>query len=254
MNLPTDFSGRIALVTGAGRGIGCATVKLLQERGATIMAVARTEQELINLKVPYIVADLSVETVCHEAVAQTIEQLGGLDILIANHGLGSAHEVALWNQTSETWNESVTTNLDSSFYLTQAAMSHMVDKGYGRIVYTSSTAAIIPEKSGSAYNSSKAGLVGLMRSAAIDGGLYGVTANAVLPGWVKTEMAEKSALAEAKKSNRSVEEVWNEREELYPANRVVDPIEVAELISFLSSESSSGVSGEAIRVALGGVL
>ncbi|MDA1064497.1 MAG: SDR family oxidoreductase, partial [Proteobacteria bacterium] len=99
----------------------------------------------------------------------------------------------------------------------------------------------------------KHGLLGLMRSVAEDGGAHGITANAVLPGWVRTAMAERSAQAEAKRRNIGVDEVWRERAALYRTNRVVTCQEVAEVIAFLAAEEASGVSGEAIRVALGSV-
>jgi len=92
-----------------------------------------------------------------------------------------------------------------------------------------------------------------MRSVAQDAGLHGVTSNAVLPGWVRTPMAEISATAEAEQRGISSEDVWTERAALYPAGRVVTPEEVAEVIAFLASEESGGVSGEAITVALGGI-
>jgi NAD(P)-dependent dehydrogenase (short-subunit alcohol dehydrogenase family) len=112
---------------------------------------------------------------------------------------------------------------------------------------------LLAEPAGSAYTSSKHGLLGLMRSAAEDGGAWGVTANAVLPGWVRTEMAERSARTEAKQRGIATEDVWRERAALYRAGRVVSSQEVAEVIAFLAAEESSGVSGEAIRVALGSV-
>jgi NAD(P)-dependent dehydrogenase (short-subunit alcohol dehydrogenase family) len=128
----------------------------------------------------------------------------------------------------------------------------MINQGYGRLVFTSSTAGQVAEHAGSAYNSSKHGLLGLMRSLAQDAGPYGVTSNAVLPGWVRTPMAEKSARAEAEQQGISVEKVWEDRAALYPAGRVVTPEEVAEVIAFLAAKESSGVNGEAITIALGG--
>ena len=130
-------------------------------------------------------------------------------------------------------------------------MPGMIERQYGRMVYTSSTSALVAEHAGSAYNSSKAGLLGLMRSVAKDGGAYGITSNAVLPGWVRTEMAERSARQEASDRGITAEQVWEERAALYPAGRVATPEEVAAMIAFLASEESSGVSGEAISVALG---
>lgn len=93
-----------------------------------------------------------------------------------------------------------------------------------------------------------------MRSVAQDGGAYNVTSNAVLPGWVRTEMAERSARAEAEAAGTTAEEVWQHRSALYGPGRVATPREVAEMIAFLASEESSGVSAQAIAVALGGLI
>jgi NAD(P)-dependent dehydrogenase (short-subunit alcohol dehydrogenase family) len=142
-------------------------------------------------------------------------------------------------------------NLDGPFHLSKLVLQGMIKRGFGRIVYTSSTAGLIAEHAGSAYTSSKHGLLGLMRSVALDGGAYGITSNAVLPGWVRTEMAERSAAQEATDRNITTEQVWEERAAMYPPGRVITPQEVAETIAFLASDESSGVSGEAIRVALG---
>jgi NAD(P)-dependent dehydrogenase (short-subunit alcohol dehydrogenase family) len=243
--------GRIALVTGAGRGIGKATVELLKTRGARVMAAARSEKELTALGTEYVTADLGTVDGCARAVEQTLQRLGSIDILVCNHGIGSAHERVIWEQDEKTWRESMRINLDGPYYLTRLIMKSMVEQGYGRLVYTSSTAAEAAEHAGSAYNSSKSGLLGLMRSAAQDGGAFGITSNAVLPGWVRTEMAERSARAEAEQRGITTDEVWSERAALYPPGRVATPMEVAEMIAFLASEESSGVSGQAITVALG---
>lgn len=245
--------GRVALVTGAGRGIGRATADLLTSRGARVMAVARSEVELAATGMDYFVADLGTLEGCELAVTETEQRLGPVDILVCNHGLGSAHERLIWEQTPEVWRQTMRINLDGPFYLTRRVMMTMVQRGYGRLVYTSSTAGLVAEHSGSAYNASKSGLLGLMRSVAADGGAYGITANAVLPGWVRTEMAERSAQAEADERGISTEHVWRERAALYQAGRVATPQEVAEMIVFLAAEESSGVSGESIRVALGSV-
>jgi NAD(P)-dependent dehydrogenase (short-subunit alcohol dehydrogenase family) len=92
-----------------------------------------------------------------------------------------------------------------------------------------------------------------MRSVAVDGGAYGITSNAVLPGWVRTEMAEKSAIQEGKDRGMTTEQVWEERNAMYPPGRVVTVDEVAETIAFLASEESSGISGEAIKISLGAI-
>lgn len=243
--------GRVALVTGAGRGIGLAAAKLLAQRGAKVMAVARSERELVASGLEYCVADLGSEEGCYAAVDAAEQRLGPVDILVCNHGIGSAHEKVLWEQDLETWRETMRLNLDAPFYLSHRVLPGMVKRRYGRLVYTSSTAALVAEHAGSAYNASKSGLLGLMRSVAQDGGEYGITANGVLPGWVRTEMAERSARAEAEQRGITSEDVWQERAALYRPGRVATPEEVAQLIAFFASEESSGVSGESVRVALG---
>lgn len=244
---------RIVLVTGAGRGIGRSTAELLAARGARVMCVARSRSELEAVGLDFVVADLGSPEGCAQAVAETEKRIGPVDILVCNHGLGSAHEKVIWEQSPEVWSETMRINLDGPFELARLVLPGMTERGYGRVVFTSSTAGLVAEHAGSAYNSSKHGLLGLMRSVATDGGAFGVTSNAVLPGWVKTEMAERSARQEAKDRGVSSDQVWEERAAMYPPGRVATPQEVAELIAFLASEESSGVSGEAIRVALGSV-
>jgi len=248
----SGVKGRVCLVTGAGRGIGRVTAELLATRGAKVMAAARSENELQTLGLNYVVADLGTHEGCALAVKETRDRLGPVEILVCNHGIGSAHERVIWEQEPELWRETMRINLDGPYWLSQAVVKDMINQGYGRLVYTSSTAGQVAEYAGSAYNSSKHGLLGLMRSLAQDAGPYGVTSNAVLPGWVRTPMAEKSARAEANQRGISVDKVWEERAALYPAGRVVTPEEVAEVIAFLAAEESSGVNGEAICVALGG--
>lgn len=245
--------GRVALVTGGGRGIGRASAELLASRGAKVMCVARSEAELEKSGLDYTIADLGTAEGCVSAIEETRQRLGPIEILICNHGIGSAHEKVVWEQDPDDWRESMRVNLDGPFHLSRLVLPDMVENRYGRLVFTSSTAAIVAEDAGSAYNSSKSGLLGLMRSVALDGGPHGITSNAVLPGWVRTEMAERSARAEAKARDITPDQVWEERAALYPAGRVATPEEVAEMIAFLAAEESSGVSGESIRVALGGV-
>ena len=249
----TGVEGRVALVTGASRGIGRETAELLASRGASVMAVARSESELLKTGLEYTTADLGAIDGCERVVTETEARLGPIEIFVCNHGIGSAHEKVIWEQDIATWDETMRINLDGPFHLSRLILRSMVERRYGRVVYTSSTAGQVAEHAGSAYNCSKHGLIGLMRSAARDGGAFDVTSNAVLPGWVRTEMAERSACAEAEAKGITSEEVWRQREALYEPGRVATPREVAEMIAFLASEESSGVSGQAITVALGGL-
>ena len=217
------------------------------------MITARSEAELAAVGLEYVVADLGTSEGCAHAVGQTEQRLGPIEILVVNHGIGSAHEKLIWEQDPEVWRETMRVNLDGPFELARLAVGGMCQRGYGRLVFTSSTAGENAERAGSAYNVSKHGLIGLARSVAQDAGPFGVTSNAVLPGWVRTAMAERSAEAEAGRRGITIDQVWAERAAIYPQNRVLEPREVAQVIAFLCSDAAGGVNGEAVTVALGGV-
>ena len=153
-------AGRVALVTGAGRGIGRVVVELLASRGARVMAVARSENELQTLGLDYVAADLGTADGCTLAVEETRKRLGPVEILVCNHGIGSAHERVIWEQEPELWQEPMRINLDGPSFLSRIVVKDMIEQGYGRLVFTSSTAGHVAEYAGSAYNSSKHGLLG----------------------------------------------------------------------------------------------
>ena len=244
---------RVALVTGGGRGIGREAALLLANAGARVMVVSRTAAELATVGLDYVAVDLGAAEGCALAVAETERRLGPIDLLIVNHGIGSAHERLVWEQDPNVWRETMRINLDGPFALARMTVGGMCTRGFGRLVFTSSTAGEKAERSGSAYTASKHGLIGLARAVAQDAGPFGVTSNAVLPGWVRTAMAERSAQTEAARRGISVEQVWNERAAIYPQKRVLEPIEVARVIAFLCSDAAGAVNGEAITVALGGI-
>jgi NAD(P)-dependent dehydrogenase (short-subunit alcohol dehydrogenase family) len=245
--------GRVALVTGGGRGIGREAALLLAAAGARVMIVARSAHELADVGLEYVAADLGTSAGCALAVAETERRLGPIELLILNHGIGSAHERLVWEQDPQVWRDTMRINLDGPFELARLTTGGMCRRGFGRLVFTSSTAGEKAERSGSAYTASKHGLIGLARAVAQDAGPFGVTSNAVLPGWVRTAMAERSAVTEAQRRGVTVEEVWRERAAIYPQNRVLEPREVAEVIAFLCSDAAGAVNGEAITVALGGI-
>jgi len=244
---------RVALVTGGGRGIGREAALLLSAAGARVMAVSRSAAELEAVGLEYVAADLGTAAGCAHAVAETERRLGPIDLLVVNHGIGSAHERLVWEQDPEVWRETMRINLDGPFELARLTVGGMCKRGFGRLVFTSSTAGEKAERSGSAYTASKHGVIGLARAVAQDAGPFGVTSNAVLPGWVRTAMAERSAQTEAERRGISAEKVWEERAAIYPQKRVLEPREVAQVIAFLCSDAAGGVNGEAITVALGGI-
>jgi NAD(P)-dependent dehydrogenase (short-subunit alcohol dehydrogenase family) len=245
--------GRVALVTGGGRGIGREAALLLTDAGARVMITARSEQELAAVGVDYVAADLGAAGECDRVTADTERRLGPIDMLVVNHGIGSAHERVIWEQDPKVWRETMRVNLDAPFELSRLVVGGMVERGAGTVVYTSSTAGQVAEHAGSAYTVSKHGLLGLMRAVAQDAGPFGVRSNAVLPGWVRTEMAERSALAEAEQRGITIDQVWAERAAGYPPGRVLTPREVAEVIVFLCSDNAAGINGEAVTVALGSI-
>ena len=247
------MKGRVALVTGGGRGIGREAALLLAAAGARVMIVSRSASELAGVGLDYVAADLGTPEGCALAVAETERRLGPIELLVVNHGIGSAHEKLVWEQSPDVWRETMRINLDAPFELARLTVGGMCQRGFGRVVFTSSTAGQKAERSGSAYSASKHGVIGLARAVAQDAGPFGVTSNAVLPGWVRTEMAERSARTEAERRGISVDQVWRERAAIYPQNRVLEPREVAEVIAFLCRDAAGGVNGEAITVALGGI-
>ena len=217
------------------------------------MIVSRTASELASVGLEYVAADLGTTEGCATAIAETERRLGPIEMLVVNHGIGTAHERLVWEQDPAVWRETMRINLDAPFELARLTVGGMCKRGFGRVVFTSSTAGEKAERSGSAYTASKHGVIGLARAIAQDAGPFGVTSNAVLPGWVRTAMAERSAKVDAERRGVSVEQVWRERAAIYPQNRVLEPREVAEVIAFLCSDAAGGINGEAITVALGGI-
>jgi NAD(P)-dependent dehydrogenase (short-subunit alcohol dehydrogenase family) len=251
------MNGRVAIVTGAGRGIGRAATLALAAGGARVLGVSRTEPELQSLAEEAGV-EILAETVatidgCERIVAEARRRLGPVEILVANAGIGSARERPIWEQDPDVWRETMAVNLDGPFHLIRLVVPDMIERGWGRIVTVSSTAGQIGGASESAYDASKHGLLGLTRAVAQDVAPHGITCNAVCPGWVRTAMAERSATETAGARGITVEDVWAERAASYPAGRVVTAEEVAAVIAFLAGEDASGVSGEAITVTLGGI-
>jgi NAD(P)-dependent dehydrogenase (short-subunit alcohol dehydrogenase family) len=237
------LDGRVALVTGAGRGIGRGIARALAASGARVMAVSRTEPELAALHAEiggaYLPVSLADEAGCRRAVEETRAQLGPICILVNNAGDGDAADGRAWEVGPADWRAKLAVNLDAPFYLTRLALPDMLAAGGGRIVNIASTAGLVGGADMTAFVASKHALVGLTRAVAIDAGSGGVTCNAICPGWVRTG------------SNEASEDVWAERAATYPSGRVVSVEAVAALVVYLASDAASGVNGEAVRVALG---
>jgi NAD(P)-dependent dehydrogenase (short-subunit alcohol dehydrogenase family) len=253
-----DLSGRVALVTGGSSGIGRGVTLALAERGARVAAVGRSRDRLNEVArqaegIMAIPVSLDEDGGCSEAVSQA-QIMGPVTILVHAAGLGGYLNRPIWQETPEMWRATLAINLDAAFELTRLAAVDMIEARWGRVVMIGSTAGEVGAPAMAAYSASKAGLLGLVRSAAQDLGPYGVTVNAVVPGWVRgTSMAERDAELQAAQRGITVETVWAERAASYPAGRVLKPADIQEVVSFLVSDFSSGISGAAITVALGGI-
>lgn len=249
------MSERVALVTGASRGIGRATALALARAGHRVLALARSADLLEQLaaeapRVQPLQASIDSPEGCTEAI-EAARRAGPVTILVHNAGRGGWHDRPIWEQDREGWRASMAVNLDAPFELTRALVGGMVEEGWGRIVMVSSTAGQVGASSMSPYCASKHGVIGLMRSVAQDVAPHGITCNAVLPSWVRTEMADRDAEQEAVRRGMTAEEVWAERGAENPAGRVVTPEEVADVIGYLCSDAAAAVNGEAITVSLG---
>ena len=249
------MTGRTALVTGASRGIGRACALALVRAGASVVATARDAGALDELArepgIEPLVSELDSPEGCARVAAEARRLGGPITILVNNAGRGGWHDRPIWEQDDEGWRASMAVNLDAPFELTRRLVPDMIEAGWGRIVMVSSTAGQIGAPAMSPYCASKHGVLGLMRSVAQDVAPHGVTCNAVLPGWVRTEMAERDAEQEAERRGTTAEAVWRERAEASPAGRVLEPGEVAEVVAYLASDAARAVNGEAITVALG---
>jgi NAD(P)-dependent dehydrogenase (short-subunit alcohol dehydrogenase family) len=253
---PLSLDGRVAVVTGASSGIGRATAALLAQRGARVLAVGRNVERLAAVARETGAATLAmaIETPqgC-EAVIAEARKLGPVAILVNNAGHPGHVDRPILEQTSEAWRASMAVNLDAPFELTRLAAHDMRGLGWGRIIMVSSTAGQVGAPAMSAYCASKHGVIGLMRSVAHDVGAFGATCNAVLPGWVRTGMAQRDAEKEAQRRGVSVDAIWVERAAGYPGGRVLEADEIARVIAFLASEEASGINGEAVTISLGSI-
>ncbi|WP_052890914.1 SDR family NAD(P)-dependent oxidoreductase [Thermogemmatispora carboxidivorans] len=247
------LDGRVAFVTGAGRGIGAATVLRMAEEGARVALVdidvegcQQVAQELERLGAQCLVlpCDVSKNALVEEAVEKTVSQFGRLDILVNNAGI--IRDNLLFKMSEEDWDAVMGVHLKGAFLCSRAAQKHMVQQRYGRIISLSSTSAL-GNRGQANYSTAKAGLQGFTRTLAIELGPFGITTNAVAPGFIDTEMTRSSA----RRQGLDPEEVIAEASKRIPVRRVGQPRDVANVICFLASEEAGFVNGQIIYVSGG---
>jgi len=231
------------LVTGASRGIGKALVKKLLEDGFDIIAIARNKKGLIALEKEYakfgtvkgITLDLSNEEAVKKFTQKWKESLYGI---INNAGICKTERL---DENNDVWEEVIKTNLAGPYFLTKGLLAHI--ESPGRIVNISSQLGREGRASYSAYCASKFGIIGLTKCWAKELGVKNITVNAICPGWVDTEMSHIDLARIAKEKGKSIEDFYKEICAPLELKRFTTPKEVAELVSFLVSEKSSGITG-----------
>ncbi|MCC6629063.1 MAG: glucose 1-dehydrogenase [Chloroflexi bacterium] len=246
MALTIDLSGRVAVVTGAGKGIGRAICLSLAEAGATVVAVSRTEPDLDSLggevrarggRYHPVVAELAGEIVAERVAQATIGAFDAIDILINNAGV--ARNAPAEAVTEEDWDATMSTNLRGAFFMAQAAGRHMLVRRQGRIINVTSQSALVALHEHAAYCASKAALGMLTKVLALEWGPRGVTVNAVAPTVILTPLGER-VWGDPAKGGPMLARI--------PVGRFGVPADVAGVVTFLASDHASLINGETIAI------
>lgn len=247
--------GRVAFVTGGTRGIGASISKSLAGQGATVAAgygrnTVQAEKFLAELTAASDDAEVSIHqgdvgsaADCRRTIQEVIDQHGRLDILINNAGITADKTVA--KMTEDDWDKVISVNLSGAFYLAQAALNHMLERGTGRIVMVSSVIGEMGAIGQANYAASKSGLFGLTKTLAREACFQlaragkltedgiGVTVNTITPGFVETEMIESIP-----------DKVLERIKGTIPMNRLAKPDEIARVVHFLSADASGYITGQ----------
>ena len=231
-----DLGGQTALVTGASRGIGHDLALALADAGATTLAGVRPGSPPPD-GLDAVELDLHDVASVRAGVADAIERLGRLDVLVNNAGVGTNHDAV--DATEEEWDEVLDVNLKGLFFSCQAAGRHMVERGFGRIVNVSSQAGSVGLRRHAAYCASKGGVEQVTRVLALEWAPHGVTVNAVAPTFVRTP-----GTAERLDRPEFLADVLSR----IPAGRVGSPMDVAGAVVFLASPAAALVNGAVLAV------
>jgi len=241
--MQADFEGRVAIVTGAARGLGRAAAQRLYERGASVVVnvrdMERAEEVAKSLggRAFAVPGDVAAAGKPEEIARRTLERFGRIDILVNNAAM--AETTRFPELTADEWREALEVNLTAPFLLTKAVLPAMQAQQYGRIVNVSSSAGrMVSTLGGAHYTASKTGLLGLTRAAAKELGKFGITVNAVCPGMIDTELTRESASPEFLERLAAG----------LPVPRLGTALEVADLICFAASEAAGYITGAAFDI------
>ncbi len=250
-----QLRGRIALVTGGGRGAGAAIAEALAREGAAVVVTARTETEIGEVAArlreqgarawawPCDVGDEASVA----ALASTVEkEAGAVDILVNNAGI--AHAAPISRTTLDDWQRLWRVNATGAFLCTRAWLPGMTERGWGRIINIASTAGLSGDRYISAYAASKHAMIGLTRSVAAEVAAKGVTVNAVCPTYLDTPMTEASVTRVVETTGRTREDALAALLARTPQGRLVTPEEVAGAVVFLCSDAARGMTGSTITL------
>ena len=238
-----DFTGRVAIVTGAARGLGRAVAARLHERGASVAVNVRDHERAeaiaceLGERALAVPGDVASPGVPAEIARRTLDRFGRIDILVNNAALPLTTR---FEQLSvEEWREALEVNLTAPFLLIKAMLPAMQAQQYGRIINVSSTAGrMVSTLGGAHYTTSKTGLLGLTRAAAKELGQYGITVNAVCPGMIDTELTRETATSET----------LERLAQGFPVPRLGTALEVADLICFAASEAAGYITGASLDI------
>jgi len=257
--IPDLFKGKKVLVTGASRGIGRACALSFAGLGADLGLLSlRAEglntlkEDLLHISPDLFIVQEAIDVMQAEQLKVCVDNvkksLGGIDILINNAGIYITEEAN--GHSLETWQKTMDTNLTSAMVTCSVVLADMVAQGWGRIINISSMSGKVGEAYGSAYSASKFGLIGLTQSIALEVAAAGVTANAVCPGWVATDMAFDQIQDSKWCGLNQIEP--NDSMDIarfsVPQQRFIDAAEVAALVTYLASDAARGITGQAINI------
>ena len=254
---PQCLEGKHALVTGGSRGIGAEICRMLGESGAAVSVLSRNgeDAQAIAGLMPHggqaLQCDVTDETAVRDAVTIAAARFGPIEILVNN--AGGTNAAAFEKETLDGFRATLDVNLVGTFLMTRAALPDMKAAGFGRIVNIASTAALKGYPNVAAYCAAKHGVLGLTRSLAREVVTYGVTVNAVCPGYTDTDLAA-SAIANLVNQGMSKDEAERRLASTNPMKRLIRPEEVANAVRWLVEPGSDAVTGQAISISGGEVM